>query len=114
MAQHYTPMESRLIRQLAHALLEAGVPVKSLKIFGSRARGLSSARSDLDIAVDLNSPPDPSLSQQVMDLGRQLSLLEEGGGFGLRVQTVPFFEGEENSYLARTIAHEAETVWTRT
>jgi predicted nucleotidyltransferase len=55
----YTAMEMRIVRQLASLLVDAGVPVRSLKIFGSRARGHSSARSDLDIAVELDSAPVP-------------------------------------------------------
>ena len=106
-------MEAKVINQLTEAMLEAGTPVMAVKIFGSRAGGHSSARSDLDIAVELDSARDPHLSRQVIELGRHLSILDEGSGFGLRVQAVPFFQGEQNGYLARAIADEAETVWTR-
>ncbi len=110
----YTPMETAIVRQLAAALLARGLPVKSLRIFGSRARGHSSEGSDLDIAVELESAPDPRLSREVMDAGRRVSIPAGAHHLGLRVQSVPFFQGEETGYLTRAIAQDAETVWTRT
>ena len=110
----YTPLETDIIRRLAEALVEAGIPACSLRVFGSRARGHSDEHSDLDIAVALRAPPDPMLTRRILDLGRALSVPPEPGAPGLRVQTVPFFEGEEWSPLARAIAPDAETVWTRT
>jgi predicted nucleotidyltransferase len=107
-----TPLETQIVTQLARTLIGAGVPVTALRVFGSRARGHSDEHSDLDVAVILASPPDPSLTRQVLDLGHALSI--ETDGQGLRVQTVPFFAGEELGPLARTIAAEARTVWTRT
>lgn len=41
------------------------------------------------------------MSRQVVELGRDLSITDEDSGFGLRVQAVPFFRGEQNGYLAR-------------
>jgi hypothetical protein len=110
----YTPLEQDIIRRLATDLAGAGIPARRLRIFGSRARGRSDEHSDLDIAVDLGSPRDPGLARRVRDLGFSLSVRPEGGGPGLRVQLLPLFEGEELTPLARTIAREAETVWTRT
>ena len=110
----YSPMETEIIRRLAAELLRAGIPVRVLRVFGSRARGHSTEQSDLDIAVALDSPPDPALTRRVMQLGRALSLPPEVRIPGLRVQVVPFFEGEEMTPLAWAIAHEAETLWTRT
>ncbi len=110
----YSPMETEIIRRLAAELLWAGIPVRALRVFGSRARGHSSEQSDLDIAVELDAPPNPALTRRVMQLGRALSLPPEAGIPGLRVQVVPFFEGEDRTPLARAIAQEAETLWTRT
>lgn len=110
----YTPMEIAIIRRLAAELVEAGIPVRHLRVFGSRARGHSDEQSDLDIAVELEVPPDKALTRRIRELGRGLSIQPEAGAPGLRVQIVPLFEGEDATPLARTIAHEAETVWTRT
>lgn len=110
----YTPMEKEIIRRLAAELVGAGIPARILRIFGSRARGDSDEQSDLDIAVELDSPPDPALTRRVMQLGRALSLPPAAGVPGLRVQVVPFFEGEDRTPLARAIAGDAETVWNRT
>jgi len=107
-------METQIIGRLARALVASGIPVRALRVFGSRARGHSTEQSDLDIAVEVASPPDPRLTRRVMELGRALSLVPEDSCQGLRVQAVPFFEGEEQSPLARAIAPEAETVWTKT
>jgi predicted nucleotidyltransferase len=107
-----TPLETQIVMQLACALVGAGVPVTALRVFGSRARGHSNEHSDLDIAVVLASPPDPSLTRRVLDLGHAVSI--ETDVQGLRVQAVPFFWGEESGPLARSIAAEARTVWTRT
>jgi hypothetical protein len=49
-----------------------------------------------------------------MTLGQRVCVPDDDAGYGLRVQVVPFFEGEEGLYLTRTIEHDAETVWTRT
>lgn len=107
-----SPLEIQLVRRLARALVEAGVPVTALRVFGSRARGHSDEHSDLDLAVILASPPDPKLTRRVLDHGHAISV--ETDGQGLRVQAVPFFAGEESGPLARAIAAEARTVWTRT
>ena len=69
----YTPMETQLVRDLAALLLVRGLPVKSLRIFGSRARGHSSEHSDLDIAVELDSAPEPP-DESGGDGGRQAAL----------------------------------------
>jgi predicted nucleotidyltransferase len=110
----YTPMEMEIIRRLAAELVEAAIPMRALRIFGSRARGHSDEQSDLDIAVELGVPPDAVLSRRVMDMGRALSIPPVVNTLDLRVQIVPFFVGEDRSPLARAIAVEAETVWTRT
>ena len=110
----YSPMEDQIIRRLTASLVVGQVPVRSIRIFGSRARGHSNEGSDLDIVVELASPPDSALSRRVMELGRALSVVSDDGGWGLRVQAVPLFEGEEQGPLARAIARDAETVWTRT
>jgi hypothetical protein len=98
--------------QLARTLVGAGVPVTALRVFGSRARGHSDEHSDLDLAVVLAGPPDPSLTRQVLGLGHALSI--KANGQRLHVQAVPFFCGEESGPLAHTIAPEARTLWTRT
>jgi predicted nucleotidyltransferase len=45
-------MEIAIIRRLAAELVEAGIPVRQLRVFGSRARGHSHAQSDLDMAFE--------------------------------------------------------------
>ena len=52
------------------------------------------------------------LQQPQLGTGHAVSIATDGQG--LRVQAVPFFAGEESGPLARTIAAEARTVWTRT
>jgi predicted nucleotidyltransferase len=107
-------METLILEALAQELLEAGVPVVALKAFGSRARHRSTEHSDLDVAVVLDAVPDRRMYRQVAETADRLSLLDAQTGYGLRVQAVPLFRGDEDGYLARAIAREAETVWTRT
>ena len=107
-----TPLETQIVTQLAHALVGAGVPVTALRVFGSRARGHSNEHSDLDFG---RRPRQPARPQPVpAGAGPWPRPLDRGNGQRLRVQAVPFFSGEESGPLARTIAAEARTVWTRT
>ena len=103
-----------IVRELARELVEAGLPVTALRIFGSRARAHSSAGSDLDIAVELDAGRDRDIERRVRELAEGLSIPNDESGFGLRVQLIPFFRGEDALYLARAILPDAETVWTRT
>lgn len=110
----YTPLEHRIFQRLADEIRTAGLPVSALRVFGSRARGHSRADSDLDIAVVVDSDRDPALERRIQALGEHLSVDDEDSGHRLRVQTVPFFRGDAAGFLARTIARDLDTVWTRT
>lgn len=110
----YTPVEHLIFQRLADAVRAAGLPVIALRVFGSRARGRSHADSDLDIAVEVDSDRNPGLERRILALGEQLSEQDEASGHRLRVQTVPFFRGDMAGFLARTIARDLDTVWTRT
>lgn len=88
----YTPMESLVVRQLACALSNAGVPLNSLGAFGSRAWVRSTARSNLGVTAELDSCPDPRLSPLAtgggVDAGRRFSARDEGGSVRLWVKAV--------------------------
>ncbi len=111
-----TPLEKQVVHQVAEAVVREHLPVVELKVFGSRARGHSNEHSDLDIAVVLDGEPDRDAGLRVADIANRVSqaLGEDEAHYPLRIQLVPLFHGDEQGYLARTIAHEAVTVWTKT
>lgn len=112
--QRYSPLEARILESLARDLVASGVPLVALKVFGSRARQHSTERSDLDVAVVVAAVPDREVYRRVAQAAGRLSVLDDETGYGVRVQAVPLFRGDEEGYLARAIAPEADTVWTRT
>lgn len=110
----YTPLEHSIFQRMAEEIRTAGLPVSALRVFGSRARGHSSAESDLDIAVVVDSDRNPGLERRILALGEQFSQEDEDSGRRLRVQTVPLFRDDMAGFLARTIARDLDTVWTKT
>jgi predicted nucleotidyltransferase len=113
-SEKYSPAECQIFDRLAAALRADGVPVRSLRVFGSRARGRSDAHSDLDIAVLLDGASNRAMAKRIAAVALDLSRFDETTGLGIRVQAVPMFRGDEQGFFARTIARDADTVWTTT
>jgi predicted nucleotidyltransferase len=108
----YSPLEHAILARLVDAL--AGLPVLSVSVFGSRARGHSSADSDLDVAVRLDSERSCEVEARLAALAESLSVQDEHSAYGVRVQVLPLFRGDAGGYLERTLASELDPVWTRT
>ncbi len=67
MAHALSPAEEALLRDFVTRLLVAAPDgaIAAIRVFGSRARGESHERSDLDVAVELTGAADP---RQLRDL----------------------------------------------
>jgi len=105
---HLTPLErQRLDRLIGHL---AGEPrLARVVVFGSRARGRSDTRSDLDVAVYFSSPRDRRLERW---LDGQAELSADGAD-APRLQIVPFFTDQPPSRLDAALKREGIVLWTR-
>lgn len=81
-------------------------------VFGSRARGVSHAGSDLDVAVFFAPPRDSGLEAHLATLALAAQRPYWLGAYGIHLRAVPFYEGEVTALLDAA-AGEMETIWTR-
>jgi predicted nucleotidyltransferase len=68
---------------LRRAFATAPPEIVAVYLYGSRARGTATTRSDVDLAVLYSIPPAPSLESQPFDIEAELE-----GGLGVPVEIV--------------------------
>jgi predicted nucleotidyltransferase len=108
----YSPLEHAIVARVVDALSD--LPVRSVGVFGSRARGHSHAGSDLDIAVRIEMGRSRQVERRLCALAESLSVQDAASAHGVRVQIVPLFESDTGGFLERTISSELDPLWTRT
>ena len=107
-----TPGEQDVLRRFCAGLKKLPRRPRCVAVFGSRAKGGSHAHSDLDVAVLMDGPIDPSLQAALSAaaLGAQKPYWLDRYGISLR--PVPIFRAEPPAFLDAIRGH-MEVVWTR-
>ena len=113
MPRFLTPAEDRLIACFL-ALLEQRLPAGALRavtLFGSRARGDSTAESDLDVAVEVGPGITPLAARRlVVDAAHDAMTERDAFGLGLSPVVVPAGQG---GALGAALARDGERLWPR-
>lgn len=109
---HLTPGEQDVLRRFCGAFGSLDRPPLRAAVFGSRARGVSHAGSDLDVAVIFAPPRNSRLEAHLAAIALAAQRPYWLGAYGIHLRAVPFCEGE-GSALLDAAAGEMETVWTR-
>lgn len=103
-----TPLENLVIQRLAKQLPPG---VQEVFVFGSRARGRSTARSDLDVALVVGedwSGDRRQFERAVSDLAFELA--DEVADGELPLQLVPIFPADRRMPIWTRIQHEGVRV----
>jgi hypothetical protein len=113
MARFLTPAEDRLIDRFLDLLLQRLPPAALVRVtlFGSRARGTSTERSDLDVAVEI-APGVAALAARraVSDAAHDAMAERDAFAIGLSPVVVPAGQG---GALASALARDGERLWPR-
>ncbi len=100
----------RIARKLHEELLAAGVPVRQLLLYGSRARGDHSPESDMDVCLVLESFS-PAVEESINRIAWQV-----GFDAGVVISTIEFTAAElrdsplRSSPLVKTIKKEGVAI----
>ncbi|MDA1118082.1 MAG: nucleotidyltransferase domain-containing protein, partial [Proteobacteria bacterium] len=81
-------------------------------VFGSRARGGSDERSDLDVAVFLGAARDRAAESRLSAIALSAQKPYWLDGYGISLRPVVFYRGEPAAFL-NAIRDDLEVVWTR-
>ena len=105
----FTPFEADLLRKLVSQL--SSIPaVRTILLFGSRARGLSDEHSDLDVAVvmDTIDPPSRSAVEEA-----KWEALSEDAFLYANVVTISAEQLTADTAFSRSLNKEGIELWTR-
>lgn len=80
-------------------------------VFGSRARGGSDERSDLDVAVYFDGGRDRETESRLSWIAGEAARRYRSGHYGIFLRPVPLY-GRSDAAFAAAIEPEAQTIWT--
>jgi hypothetical protein len=109
---HLTDLERPLLTALVARLAAASARIRSIVLFGSRARGRSTVESDLDVAVLVAGRCDPKLEDQIVAIAADEQWRAPFDG-ALRLSPLVIFSGERAGSIRRTLDREGIALWTR-
>ena len=107
-----TPGEQDVLSRFVDGLRRIAPAAQSVRLFGSRARGDSTADSDLDVAVVFEALPDARLLARLSDLALRARAPYDDAGHPIVLRPVGLDRTADASFL---IANRTElrTLWTR-
>ena len=106
-----TPGEQDVLRRFCAGLRKLPQLPQRIAVFGSRARGGSGERSDLDVAVYLGPVRDCAAESRLSAIADEAARRYRSGRYGIFLRPVPLYSRIDAAF-AGAIEQEAETVWT--
>jgi hypothetical protein len=107
-----TPGEKDVLRRFCLGMRRLPEMPSKLAIFGSRAKGLSGERSDLDLAVFVDFPRSSNLENAIARLAFSAQAPYREGGYGIFLNPVILF-GDDPPGLPELVRKDLETIWKR-
>jgi hypothetical protein len=108
-----TPGEQDVLRRFCSGLRKLPTLPRQVAVFGSRARGVSDAASDLDVAVIVDREAEVGRLQRLVGgIAATACQGYQEGEYRIRLRPVVLRHGARTS-LARAVGANRETVWTR-
>lgn len=107
-----TPGEQDVLRRFCAGFRKLPRLPRRAAVFGSRARGDSHARSDLDVAVLADGSRDRSFESALSAIALSAQKPYWLDGYGVSLRPVVFYRGEPAAFL-NAIRDDLEVVWTR-
>ena len=107
-----TPGEQDVLRRFCLGLRRLPEMPSKLAVFGSRAKGHSGERSDLDLAVFMDSPRSPAVENAIARLAFSAQAPYREGSFGIFLNPVVLF-GDDPPGLPELVRRDLETIWKR-
>lgn len=107
-----TPAERDVIARFCAGFGSLATPPLRAAVFGSRARGGSHERSDLDLAVFVEGEAAEETEAALSNLAARAQAPYAEGAHAILLRPVLLREGERSA-LANAVRGEMETVWTR-
>ena len=107
-----TPGEQDVLRHFCAGFRRLpAMPVRAA-VFGSRARGTSGARSDLDVAVFFDSGPSAEVDAGLAAIAFAAQTPYREADFGIFLKPVAIHRAERGTFLQR-IRRDLEVIWTK-
>lgn len=106
-----TPGEQDVLRRFCAGLRKLPRLAQRVAVFGSRARGGSDERSDLDVAVYFDGGRDRETESRLSWIAGEAARGYRVGGCGIYLRPVPLY-GRTDAAFAAAIEGEAQTIWT--
>lgn len=106
-----TPGEQDVLRRFCAGFRKLPRLPRRAAVFGSRARGGSDERSDLDVAVYLGADRDRGAESRLSAIADEATRRYRSERYGIFLRPVALY-GRTDAAFAAAIEREAQTIWT--
>lgn len=106
-----TPGEQDVLRRFCAGFRKLPRLPRRAAVFGSRARGGSDERSDLDVAVYLRGDRDRAAESRLSAIAEEATRRYRGERYAIFLRPVPLY-GRTDAAFAAAIERETQTIWT--